>query len=42
PPEVIEAINQIKDISVLKQLHRQAITISSMVEFQQLLSHASG
>jgi len=41
PPEVIEAINQIKDVSVLKQLHRQAITISSMVEFQQLLSHAS-
>ncbi|NEQ68529.1 MAG: transposase [Symploca sp. SIO2D2] len=38
PPEVIEAINQIEDTSVLKQLHRQAIAISSMVEFQQLLS----
>jgi len=37
PPAVIEVINQIKDISVLKQLHRQAITIGSMVEFQQLL-----
>ncbi|NER97740.1 MAG: DUF494 family protein [Symploca sp. SIO1B1] len=37
PPEVMEAINQIKDISVLKQLHRQAITIGSMVKFQQLL-----
>jgi hypothetical protein len=25
PPELIEAINQIEDTSVLKQLHRQAI-----------------
>ncbi|NER52818.1 MAG: transposase [Symploca sp. SIO1A3] len=40
PPEVIEAINQIEDVSVLKQLLREA-AISSMVEFQQLLSHAS-
>ncbi|NET62706.1 MAG: hypothetical protein F6K47_43445 [Symploca sp. SIO2E6] len=38
PPEVIEAINQIEDVSVLKQLLREAIAISSMVEFQQLLS----
>ncbi|NET62502.1 MAG: hypothetical protein F6K47_42325 [Symploca sp. SIO2E6] len=38
PPEVIDTINQIEDVSVLKQLHRQAITISSMVDFQQLLS----
>ncbi|NEP14804.1 MAG: transposase, partial [Symploca sp. SIO2C1] len=40
PPEVIEAINQIKDVSVLKQLLREAIAISSMVEFQQLLSQS--
>ncbi|NER99046.1 MAG: transposase, partial [Symploca sp. SIO1B1] len=39
PPEVIEAINQIEEVSILKQLHRQAITISSMVEFQKLLSY---
>ncbi|NES01036.1 MAG: transposase, partial [Symploca sp. SIO1B1] len=38
PSEVIEAINQIKDVSVLKQLLREAIAISSMVKFQQLLS----
>ena len=37
PPKVIEAINQIEDASVLKQLFRQAIAISSMVEFQQFL-----
>ncbi|NER98703.1 MAG: transposase, partial [Symploca sp. SIO1B1] len=36
--EVTEAVNQIEDVSVLKQLHRQAIAISSMVEFQKLLS----
>ncbi|NET58128.1 MAG: hypothetical protein F6K47_18825 [Symploca sp. SIO2E6] len=38
PPEVIDTINQIEDVSVLKQLHRQAIAINSMVDFQQLLS----
>ncbi|NER96822.1 MAG: hypothetical protein F6J86_23735 [Symploca sp. SIO1B1] len=38
PPEVTEAINQIEDVSVLKQLLREAITITSMVEFQQSLS----
>ncbi|NER49920.1 MAG: transposase [Symploca sp. SIO1A3] len=40
PPEVTEAINQIEDISVLKQLLREAIAISSIVEFQQLLSQS--
>jgi len=40
PPEVIDTINQIEDVSVLKQLHRQAIAINSMVEFQQLLSQS--
>ncbi|NER23331.1 MAG: transposase [Symploca sp. SIO1B1] len=38
PPELIEAINQIEDASVLKQLLRQAIAISSIAQFQQLLS----
>ncbi len=38
PTELIETINQIEDASVLKQLHRQAITISSIAQFQQLLS----
>ncbi|NET61940.1 MAG: hypothetical protein F6K47_39235 [Symploca sp. SIO2E6] len=37
-PELIEAINQIEDSSVLKQLHRQAIAINSLAQFQQLLS----
>jgi len=38
PTELIEAINQMKDASVLKQLHKQAITIGSIAQFQQLLS----
>jgi len=37
PPELNEALNNINDLSVLKQLHRQAITVSSIAEFQQLL-----
>lgn len=37
PPELIEAVNQIEDISVLKQLHRQAIALDSLEAFQQLL-----
>lgn len=36
-PELIEVINAIKDVPVLKQLHRQAIAIPSIEEFQQLL-----
>jgi len=40
PPEVIDTINQIEDVSVLKQLLREAIAINSMVEFQQLLSQS--
>lgn len=41
PPEVIEAVNQIEDTSVLKQLLRQAIAIPSIAEFKQLLEQAS-
>jgi hypothetical protein len=37
PPELIEVINTLQDVSVLKQLHRQAIAIPSIEEFQQLL-----
>ena len=40
PPELIEAINQIEDTLTLKQLHRQAIAIDSIVQFQQLLSQS--
>ncbi|MEW6491880.1 MAG: transposase [Cyanobacteriota bacterium] len=36
-PELIEAVNQIEDISVLKQLHRQAIALDSLEAFQQWL-----
>ncbi len=36
-PELVEVINTIEDVPVLKQLHRQAIAIPSIEEFQQLL-----
>ena len=37
PEEIKEAINRLEDISRLEQLHKQAITISSLVDFQRLL-----
>lgn len=37
-PTVSEALNKIVDVAVLKRLLRQAITISSVVEFQQLFN----
>lgn len=40
--EVIEAINGIEDTSLLKQLHRQAITLNSLFEFQQILEQNQG
>ncbi|WP_071884363.1 hypothetical protein [Oscillatoria acuminata] len=38
PPEVVEAVNGIEDIPTLKQLHRQAIAIGSVAQFQELLN----
>jgi hypothetical protein len=38
PPSLVEAINQIEDPSLLKTLLRQAITTSSIAEFQGHLS----
>ncbi len=40
PTEVIEAVKQIEDPSVLKQLLRQAISITSIEEFQQVLEQS--
>lgn len=37
PSEVMEAVNQIEDTPLLKQLLKQAIAIPSIEEFQQLL-----
>lgn len=39
-PELIEVINAIKNMPVLKQLYRQAIAIPSIKEFQQVLQQA--
>lgn len=41
PPSLVEAINQIEDPSLLKPLLRQAITTSSIIEFQGNLSQLS-
>lgn len=41
PTEVIEAVKQIEDPSVLKQLLRQAISITSIEEFQQMLEQST-
>jgi hypothetical protein len=41
PPSLVEAINQIEDPSLLKTLLRQAITTSSISEFQGNLSQLS-
>ncbi|MGK7878314.1 MAG: transposase [Xenococcaceae cyanobacterium] len=37
PSSMIEAINGIEDASLLKRLHKRAITIGSLEEFQQFL-----
>jgi hypothetical protein len=38
PPDVVEAVNGIEDLPTLKQLHRQAIAIGSVAQFQELLN----
>ncbi len=37
PNELVEKINQIEDLELLKTLHRQGITIGSVADFQGLL-----
>jgi len=41
PTEIVESINGIDDASVLKTLHRGAITIASIPEFQQILNEVT-
>ncbi len=41
PSELIEKINQIEDLELLKTLHRQGITIGSLDEFQELLERSN-
>jgi hypothetical protein len=40
PTELSEVINQLKDAALLKRLHKRAITIGSLAEFQQVLEQA--
>jgi hypothetical protein len=37
PADFIAAINDLDEISVLKELHREAVTINSLEEFEQIL-----
>ena len=37
PSDLVDSINQIEDLELLKTLHRQAITIGSLAEFQAVL-----
>jgi hypothetical protein len=38
PSALVDAINQIEDPAILKTLHRQAITLGSLSEFQSYLN----
>lgn len=38
PTEVTQMINNIEDLSLLKQLLSRAVTVNSLVEFQQLIT----
>ncbi|MEB3827651.1 hypothetical protein [Phormidium sp. CCY1219] len=38
PPEVVDALNTIEEPDTLRDLHRQAIAIPSVAEFQQLIN----
>ena len=37
PPELVDVLDSLEDPSILKTLHRQAITISSLKDFQSFL-----
>ena len=37
PQTIKEAVNQIEEVARLKQLLKQAITVTSSIEFEQLL-----
>ena len=37
PQTIKEAVDQIEEVARLKQLHKQAIAVASLIEFEQLL-----
>lgn len=41
PIELREKLNTISDVAVLKQLHRKAIAINSLLDFQQVLDETN-
>ncbi|OKH33140.1 transposase [[Phormidium ambiguum] IAM M-71] len=40
PSELVKAINLVQDSELLRMLHRQAVTIESLSDFQQLISQS--
>lgn len=38
PQSVVETVNRLEDMTLLKQLFRQAISVGSVAEFEQLLN----
>ena len=38
PREVVDALNGIENADILRQLHRQAVVIPSVAEFQQVIA----
>ncbi|MCT7956094.1 hypothetical protein [Laspinema palackyanum] len=41
PQSLVEAVNRLEDISTLKQLLRQTISVGSIAEFEQLLDSST-
>ena len=41
PETAVEAVNSIEDMDILKDLHRKAITVGSLDEFEQILIECS-
>jgi predicted transposase YdaD len=41
PSEIVNTLNSIEDADTLRRLHRQAIAIPSMAEFEQLAHEAT-
>ena len=38
PPDLSERLNAIEDIALLKRLHKRAITVASVEEFEQVMA----
>ncbi len=41
PPDLSSRLNQIEDLTLLKQLLKRAVTVASVDEFEQILANSS-